>query len=281
MAPAAQTRDPAPLPGIVGADPRFVAVVERARTAGRVLVLSGEPGTGKRTLARALHVARTGGADGLVDASSLANVASLGPGVTVVASDVVDLGGGVQYALANALRSDTAHLVLCTSSSVAESVSAGRLRADLVSLPGTVVEQVPALRDRRGDVPVLVEHFLATFCSRRSGCVKGMTPTALAALGGYSFPGNLAELRTIVERAIACGQASALCMNDLPDVVRAVAPAALAEDDDAPLPTLLEAETDQIRRALARHEGNKAGAARALGISRQRLYDKLRRSGLR
>lgn len=280
MALAADNRHSTPLPGVVGVDPHFVDSVARARAAGRVVVLSGEAGTGKRTLARALHVARTGSADGLVDAASLPAAMPLGQQFTVVASDVVDLGGGTQHHLANVLRTERAHLVLCTSASVAEAVSAGRLRADLLSSPGTVVERLPALRDRRCDVAVLVEHFLTSFCSRRSGCLTGVTAAALGALGAYAYPGNITELRTIVERAITCGRAPALCMNDLPDAVRATVSAA-AEADEPPLPTLLEAEADLLRRALARHEGNKAGAARALGISRQRLYDKLRRAGLR
>ncbi|MFZ5475138.1 MAG: sigma 54-interacting transcriptional regulator [Myxococcota bacterium] len=293
--------------GIVGRSPAIeqlrLDVVHAAR-GGRCVLVTGEPGSGKDVVARAIHAAS--GARGPfvvarcaaiprhgVEAELFGGPSSRGlfrdaEGGTLYLDEVTALGMDIQARLVHAIEARAvrpvgavaaipvrARVVAATGRPVAPAVAEGRLRADLAELLGVVTVAVPPLRDHKEDIPLLVEHFLGSFCSRRSGCVAGVSPAASRALARAEWPGNVRELRGVVEHAVTSGGGDLIGVDDLPPQVRG------SEDEPKPeaaggLPTLAEAEARLIRLALARHRGNKLAAARALGISRHKLYDKLR-----
>ena len=127
----------------------------------------------------------------------------------------------------------------------------------------------PPLRDRRGDIPLLVDAML-----RRLNCRnKAFAPAALDCLQRYAFPGNVRELRNIVERAVLLADGERIDANHLPERCRDDAADSPAEGGKSP--TLAQAEQDFLRNALARHTGSRRDLARKLGISERVLYRKL------
>jgi DNA-binding NtrC family response regulator len=125
-----------------------------------------------------------------------------------------------------------------------------------------------------------VEHFLATFCHRRCGCIWGVTPEAMEVLVAWDWPGNVRELRNAVEHAIATGSGGLIRPADLPAPLGKRSGAVVPEGTQSGVPTLAEAEGHLVRLALAQAHGNRVRAARALGISRHKLYDCLKRLGI-
>jgi len=156
-------------------------------------------------------------------------------------------------------------------------VRAGRFREDLYWRLGVVPLHLPPLRDRLGDIVPLAEHFLAL----SSGTARQLSAGAAARLLRHAWPGNVRELRNAMERVAALARRAVVGEDDLDFLA---AGPATAPEDDLLAGTLPEAvarlEATMIRRALARSGGNRAEAARLLGIHRQLLYEKLRQHGI-
>lgn len=152
-------------------------------------------------------------------------------------------------------------------------VAEGQLREDLYFRLAVVTVPVPPLRERREDLPTLVEHFLAAAAAARGGSVRRPSADLLAALERRSWPGNLRELRNVVLRLDALAESDVVG----PDLLEPELAGGAAGPDD--LFDLGELERRAIRGALERAQGNKAEAARLLGISRRSLYDRLQREG--
>jgi two-component system response regulator HydG len=187
-----------------------------------------------------------------------------------------------------------ARLIAATNAPLEEEVAAGRFRADLYYRLNVVGFFLPALRERRQAIPALARQFLDA-CSKHNAfsagiSVKRFCPKALQALQSYDWPGNIRELRNVIERAVALSAGLEVVLEDLPDPVRNVS-AAGAPVGDAALgvdllhPTTLrqsaaEAELRRIIEALQKHDNNRLRAAAELGISRVGLYKKLHRYGL-
>ncbi|MFP5380396.1 MAG: sigma 54-interacting transcriptional regulator [Vicinamibacteria bacterium] len=174
-------------------------------------------------------------------------------------------------------------IVAATNSDLARMVQEGTFREDLYYRLNVIAVQVPALRERKDDVPLLVQHFIEKLCG------EGPRPTvsqeAMRHLMGYAWPGNVRQLENAVERAVALvGARGEIDVAVLPPEVQAV-PVAVAPSVDFPeegvnLPALVAGiERDLIARALARTSDNKADAARLLGLKRTTLVEKLRRIG--
>jgi DNA-binding NtrC family response regulator len=138
---------------------------------------------------------------------------------------------------------------------------------------------LPALRERRDDVPALVNHFLRRFNRRFRREVRGITPEALAALQAYDFPGNVRELENMVERAYAMGAREQITMGDLSILGRSSSTIP-ATSSSKPVPTLGEVEKELILKALTVFKNDKETAARALGISRRTIYRRLKEYGM-
>jgi len=172
-----------------------------------------------------------------------------------------------------------ARVVLATNEDLAALVAAGRFRADLFWRINVVAIEMPPLRTRTSDIPMLAAHFLRAAAARAGRPVDGFTPAAVEALVAHSWPGNVRELQHAVERAVFLGRGSLIEAGDLPAAVLggAGADARLA----APLKqALAEPERQLIVAALERAGWRRDVAARELGINRTTLYKKLKRLGM-
>jgi DNA-binding NtrC family response regulator len=159
-------------------------------------------------------------------------------------------------------------LIAATNRRLDDAVRDGRFRQDLFYRLNVVRIGIPALRERKSDVPVLVHHFIARLNARYGREVQGIAPEALAALRAYHFPGNVRELENALERAYALGARHTIGLADLPPLALTTG----APDGGGPLPTLAEMERDLVTRALQRHDGDRKRAAGALGISERTFY---------
>ena len=178
-------------------------------------------------------------------------------------------------------------VVAATNSDLAKMVADGTFREDLFYRLNVIARQLPPLRDRKDDIPLLVQHFIRKFATREEG--NGQIPDvmlsqdSLRRLMAYAWPGNVRQLENAVERALILrGTRVQVEMADLPPEIQAV-PVETAPSLDLPetgvdLPGLVSRiERDLIGRALTRTEGNRADAARLLGLKRTTLVEKLKR----
>jgi DNA-binding NtrC family response regulator len=181
--------------------------------------------------------------------------------------------------------------IMATSNAPLEAeVAAGRFRADLFYRLNIVSFYLPPLRERRAAVASLARKFLAEFAARNRPDLRGLAPEAVRALEGYSWPGNVRQLRNVIEQASALCPGPDVLLSDLPDVVRKPASRPLAIARGTSLPTgagtrtlaqsKAEAEVLRINEALRKHGNNRVRAAAELGISRMSLYKKLQKYGL-
>jgi two-component system nitrogen regulation response regulator GlnG len=160
-------------------------------------------------------------------------------------------------------------------------VEQGRFRADLLHRLDVVRLQLPPLRERRADVPQLAENFLAMAARKLDTPPKRLSPAALDALRGYAWPGNVRELRNAMQRCQVLVRTPTIEAHDLDEVLAGDAAAPAAETSALTLPdAIAQLEKQMIQAALAQAQGNRAEAARRLGIHRQLLYRKLDDYGL-
>jgi len=171
-------------------------------------------------------------------------------------------------------RATDVRVVAATNRNLRELITQGTFREDLFYRLNVIHLVVPPLRERREDIPLLVDHFLRRYNRRFRRDVKGITPDALGALGAYDFPGNVRELENVIERAFAMGAREQITLSDLPVLGTASVPAVAAPASGS-VPRLADVEKDLILRALAFYKDDKEAAASALGIDLQRLADLL------
>jgi DNA-binding NtrC family response regulator len=162
-----------------------------------------------------------------------------------------------------------------------QEVQAGRFSADLLARLSAVEFLLPPLRDRREDVLPLASALLHEAAGRAGKYVEGFAPEAEAVLLGSRWPGNVGQLRDVIERACLLADGGLVLERDLLAAMPPVSARALLpmEDEDAGQP-LSTVEREHIMRALQRAGGNKKAAARMLGVSRRALYRKLERLDL-
>ena len=169
-------------------------------------------------------------------------------------------------------------IVGATNQDLQTLVAQGRFREDLFYRINAVTLPVPALRERKEDVPGLAEHFLQNL--RAAGTVtRTLSPEAKAALCDYSWPGNIRELRNVIERLMLMGAGTAAISGE---EVRAVLPAPVFESETGQLSkrSLEDIERWHIERVLEVHNGNKSQAAKTLEIDYKTLLSKLKKYGL-
>ncbi len=165
-------------------------------------------------------------------------------------------------------------IVSATNADLPAEVAAGRFRQDLLFRLNTVEIRMPALRDRREDIPLLAAHFLKQHAARYRKLVTSFDPPALTALTDHAWPGNVRELDHAIERAVLMAQGT---------IVKAADLGLYQPTDGSPRlddMSLEEVECYLIRRTLARFDGNVSKAAEALGLSRSALYRRLEKFGL-
>ncbi|MEW6339000.1 MAG: sigma-54-dependent transcriptional regulator [Acidobacteriota bacterium] len=162
-----------------------------------------------------------------------------------------------------------------------EEIAAGRFREDLMFRINTVSINLPPLRERREDIPVLAQVFLEEFARERGKPIDGFTDQVLEAFDAYLWPGNVRELRNVVERAVLFCRASRVGVEELPPQVRVSTPAIRRPSSSPQNVVTLQlaverAEIEAIRAALGATSGRRSEAAELLGVSRKTLWEKIK-----
>jgi transcriptional regulator with AAA-type ATPase domain len=317
------TLDPALIVGESQAMKQVVEQMRAAVDPAVHVLLLGEPGVGKELLARSLHLSgpRRHGPFIMASCSGARPVqieadlfgaevpGKTGPvrregklllanGGTIFLDDVEQLPMEVQARLVRFLRtgavepsgSQDAHpvevRVVAGSRVPLESVAARDLfRVDLAYRLSQFTVEVPPLRDRREDLPLLIQSYINRFCHETGKRMQGITVKAMAALLNYDYPGNLAELENVARQLVYLSPAGKpVDVNLLPDRVRSgsISSTRVDTSSDLDLEKLVgSCEQSAIREAMRRTHGNKSQAARMLGLSRNGLAIKMERYGLK
>ena len=309
---------------------RLMEQVRRVAPQQTTILLGGETGTGKTRLARLIHeisprrdqpflVVNCGalsanliesemfghvkGAFTGADRERTGKFAEAGRG-TLLLDEIDSLPLALQAKLlrvveerifepvgSNRSQPMQARLIVASNRCLEEEAAAGRFRADLYYRLNVVGFFLPPLRDRRELIRPLAERLVAEFAASNGRAVTGMTAEALQALEEYHWPGNIRELRNVIERAVALCPGTEVQLDDLRGSLRRPAredrPAPAPQAPAVPVPTVTtlaktkeKAEAMQITEALERNQNNRLRTAAELGISRMTLYTKLRRYGL-
>jgi DNA-binding NtrC family response regulator len=164
-------------------------------------------------------------------------------------------------------------IVAATNKDLARAIKDGAFREDLFYRLNVVLIQMPPLRERKSDMPLLVNHFLEKYNARLKKHIRGLSPEAMDLLVRHDWPGNVRELENTVERLVVLSRGPYLEPADLVFAATLLTPSAAP----AASVSLRDLERDHILHTLQRFEGHKSEAARALGIDRKTLREKLRR----
>jgi DNA-binding NtrC family response regulator len=319
--------------------------LDRVSASDITVLIQGESGTGKELVARAIHAQGSRREGPFVALSCAAIPESLqeselfghekgaftgatarragcferADGGTLFLDEIGELSASLQAKLLRVLQERTFlrvggstevrsdfRLIVATHRDLGTEVQAGTFREDLFFRIAVMDLDVPPLRERRDDIPLLAAHFLAQAAANHSKRLS-IAPDVIERLTSYTWPGNVRELQNAIERAAVEADGRAIRMRDLPKRVReggAVRPAAanaspgetaaallelppagtVSGDSSAalrPPQTLEEIERDAIAAALERHGGNVAQVVRELGLGRTTLYRKIKKYGLR
>ncbi len=302
--------------GMVGTGPEMKAVfalIARASSAPSPVLIRGESGTGKELVARALHDAgpRKEGPfialncaaipEGLIESELFGHEKGaftgasgrrrgcfeLASGGTLFLDEICEMPRDSQPKLLRAVEERRirrlggageiavdVRLVAATNRDVEEEVKAGRFREDLYFRIGVISIGLPPLRSRKDDIPVLANLFLEMYRRETGRKISGFTPGAVEALREYGWPGNVRELRNAVERAVVLAEGPEIGVEGL------AFPGTAARTPAHPVATLREMERAHILAALSSENWNKSRAAKALGIERSTLYEKLKALGI-
>jgi DNA-binding NtrC family response regulator len=178
-------------------------------------------------------------------------------------------------------------ILAATNRKLDSDVAAGRFRADLFWRLNVIPIEVPSLRHRSSDIPLLCEHFIKRFNEKNRRTVTGLQPDAMAALRRYQWPGNIRELENLLERLVILKGNGPIGVSDLPPNLRQTPQTRVSQhltpipdlpSDGTDLRAILESVEDRmISEALERTGGNKNRAAELLGLNRTTLVEKLRR----
>ena len=327
------------------------AILERVADTPTTVLITGESGTGKELVARALHD-NSGRRDrpfikvncaaipkdlmeselfGYERGAFTGAVGSkpgrfeLASGGTLFLDEIGEIPNEMQVKLLRVLQESEfervggiktirvdVRLVAATNRDLKKEIASGTFREDLFYRLNVVPITLPALRERKSDVPHLVSHFIAKFNARLKKSVEGIEPEALERLTGYAWPGNIRELENVIERAVLFADGVRIRVDDLPEDVRSgraqgaqssghtpqpppVEPSALPPDSgrgaaaasavdglkEQVKAAMSRLERDLIERALKQTNGNVTHAARLLKISRKGLQLKMKELNLR
>jgi len=288
-------------------------IIARVGPSDANVLITGENGSGKGTVARALHAATTragkplivvnagGLSEGVFESELFGHVRGaftdakadrvgrfeLADGGTLFLDEIANVPLNLQTKLLRVVetgefervgssrtRRVDVRILSATNADLHQEVAEGRFRQDLLFRLNTIEIRVPPLRERREDIAPLAHHFLRQHTQRYRKAVAGFEPAALRALMEHGWPGNVRELDHAIERAVLMAQTDTLRATDLALRVPGDGPKAMDEM------SLEQVEAVLIRKALARHDGNVSRAAEALGLSRSALYRRLQRHGL-
>jgi len=294
---------------------RVVQLIEKVAPTDATVLVRGESGTGKELVARALHhnSQRRGRPLVTVNCAALQEtlleselfghergaftgatqakpgLVEVAEGGTLFIDEVAEMAPSLQAKLLRVLEDGhyrrvggtkecfaAVRVIAATNKPLQEEQKAGRFREDLFYRLNVVSIDLPPLRERRQDIPALVEHFLT---NRQLGKVHcKVHPDAMRALVSYGWPGNIRELANVLERAQILAEDNLITLDDLPETMQAPLPPIEVFSAD-PL-NLNELERRTVQTALQQAKGNKVHAAKALGVSRRALYRLIAKYGM-
>jgi DNA-binding NtrC family response regulator len=176
-------------------------------------------------------------------------------------------------------------IVLATNEDLADAVNNGSFRQDLYYRINVINIELPSLRQRVSDIPMLAVHFMQRVCEEENKQIQGFEPAAIQALQEYDWPGNVRELQNVVERAVLLGKGPMLGLQDLPSHVASCSSSTLTIRPSTGAPqTLKDAlegpERQIILQSLRDNNWNRNVTADQLGINRTTLYKKMKKLGL-
>ena len=288
-------------------------LISRVGPSDANILITGEPGTGKEVVAKTLHAiseraqkamvtVNAGGlAEGIFESELFGHVKGaftdakmdrvgrfeLAEGGTLFLDEIANVPMNLQAKLLRVLetgemervgssktRKVDVRVISATNARLDEEVESGRFRQDLLFRLNTIEIHLPALRERREDIPVLANHFLSIHAQRYRKRISGFDHAALQSLLENPWQGNVRELNHVIERAVLMAQDNQIRTSDLAlRTGREISPR--LEDM-----SIEDVEAFLIKKALARYGGNVSHAANALGLSRSALYRRLQRYGL-
>ncbi len=178
-------------------------------------------------------------------------------------------------------------LISATNMNLHQEIEAGRFLPDLLYRIEVITINLPSLRERKEDLPLLVDHFVRRYARQYNKTIEGVHPSAMEVLTDYDWPGNIREIKNCLARAVILSKSERLNLEDLPQSIRGDSAQVSAAPGAAligRLPdqgfTLRDMEFTLIRKTLEKCRGNKSMAAKFLGISRKSLYKKISRLGI-
>lgn len=166
-------------------------------------------------------------------------------------------------------------LIAATNKVLSEEVKQGRFREDLFYRINVILLEIPPLRNRKEDIKPLVDYYLKHFARVNNKKIDGISKEAFEALKDYSWPGNIRELRNIIERMVVLANGPQLALENVPNDIRSGTSTTAIIGESSNEGNLRDMEKELIRKKLQEARGNKSKAAQALGISRRTLYRKI------
>ncbi len=308
---------------IIGNDHHMTKIydmVDSVADTKATVLITGESGTGKSLIARAIHhhsarrdkpfveVACGALPETLLESELFGHVAGAFTGAvgekigkfklsdtgTIFLDEIATASPGMQVKLLRILQDfefeqvggtetfpvDT-RVVLATNENLTKAVAEGRFRQDLFYRINVINIELPPMRERISDIPLLAEHFLESVRVDSGKHVRGFSDDTMAALQRYRWPGNVRELQNVIERAVLLGKSDVIGLEDLPAELAAAGPVSVEAIGTRTLKQALEGPERQIiLDVLEANNWNRHATAEALGINRTTLYKKMKRLGL-
>lgn len=307
--------------GIVAKDPKMQVIfrlIEDIAPTDATVLIQGESGTGKELLARAIHQLSPRHNKPFVVINCSAYPASLleselfghekgaftgairlkpgrfelADGGTVFLDEIGEISSSAQIKLLRVLQTQEfervggeesitvdVRILAATNKDLLDEVKNGEFREDLYYRLSVIPVLLPALHERRSDIPLLARHFLQYFAAAHGKNIESFTTEAMRFLLAHPWPGNVRELENSIEHAVALAKDVHIEPGDLPAVIRSSYAESVLGNEKPP--TIAEHESELLKRVLDECGWNKKEAARRLGISRNTLYNKIRKYGIK
>ncbi len=298
---------------------RIFDVLPQVSASDATVLILGETGTGKELLARAIHnlsprknkpfIAVNCGSlpDSLLESELFGYMRgaftgaakdkpgrfALAEGGTLFLDEIGDISPALQVRLLRVLQEKTyeplggtrvlhanVRVVAATHRDLSEQIRKGVFREDLFYRLNVVKVELPPLRKRKEDIPLLVEHFVARFNLRQGKAVAGVAPDVMALLMAHDYPGNVRELENVIERAFVLCGAGNIERIHLPSELAGQLPTTPATARESIAAQTRAVETQAIRMALEQNGFNRLAAARALGLHKSTLFRKIKTLGM-
>jgi len=307
---------------LLGASQALEKILKQARSVAATsatVLLTGENGTGKEMLARAIHEEspRASGPFVAVSCAALPETLieselfghekgaftnatqtrkgrfELANGGTLMLDEIGDLTPAVQVKLLRVLQERSfervggsktltvdIRLIAATNRDLEKEVAEGRFRQDLFFRLNVVPLALPPLRDRVDDIPILAAHFAAKSANRYGHAMPELTPKLIDVLQEYDWPGNVRELENLLERLVVLSNGDSLGLEFVPEKMLKILPGASPQDESTLEGAVESVKRRMIQSALQAEGGNKVAAAKKLGISRSYLHRLINEFGL-